>query len=47
LEGGASGEQGEFRAGGVMFDREKVESQERAPIAKLPLHAGSAQEVVC
>jgi hypothetical protein len=46
LEGGASGEQGEFRPGGMMLDGEKVEGQEGVPIAELPLHAGTTQKVV-
>ncbi len=46
MEGGTTGEEGELGAGWVMLDGEEIEGQERGPLAKLPLHPGTAKQVV-
>jgi hypothetical protein len=46
LKGRTTGKEGELRAGGVMLYCEEVEGQEGGPLAKLPLHPGTAEQVV-
>ena len=46
LEGSTTGEEGELGAGGVMLDGEEIDGQERGPLPKLPLHAGTTEQVV-